>query len=167
MVQQLPDEGAQWGGGDYYPYSAGLDGGNSITATLWAWPFSPILAHTWLLSADLLTLGPSALQPLRDKVLGTPPWRLWGIDAIPAHPEYGLGLDFWSMRLWTDFPSNTTFLAEVFLILLLLEAALILAGTRLTGIIFNYSRKRSRAIRTWQVSSVIILATFDVIHFLL
>ncbi|MHB0871324.1 MAG: phospholipid carrier-dependent glycosyltransferase [Chloroflexota bacterium] len=168
IVVQMPDQGAQYGGAEYYPYAAGLDDGNAVTATALAWPFSPILAHTWLLSADLLAIGPSSLQPAKDRLLVTPPWKkLWGIDVVPAHPEYGLGFDFWSMRLRTDFPSFTGFLAGVGLVVLLLEAALVASGARLVSLLFVRSTRRSRAVKAWIVSSAIVLLLFNGIHFLL
>jgi hypothetical protein len=167
IVHQLPEEGAPYGGADYYPHAAGLVGGNSITATFWAWPFSPILAHAWLLSADALTMGPSFLQPYREKVLGTPPWRLWGIDVMPASPEHGLGLDFWSMRLWVDFPSYPGFLGGVFVLLLLLQALMIASGARLVGIVAGASPHRGALVRGWLAASASVSLAFNVIHFLL
>ncbi|MGI5836435.1 MAG: ArnT family glycosyltransferase [Chloroflexota bacterium] len=168
IVTQLPDEGAQYGGADYYPYSAGLDDGNSTTATVMAWPFSPIFAHIWLLTADFLSLGPSSLQGQKTLILMNPPWKaLWGIDAVPANPEYGLGFDFWSMKMKTDFPSFTTFLFGVGLIILLLEAILLFTGTRLISLLFNRSKYRSTVLRAWIVSAILILLIFDGIHFIL
>jgi hypothetical protein len=167
IVDQLPEEGAPYGGGDYYPHAAGLVGGNAITATFWAWPFSPILAHAWLLSADALTLGPSFVQPLREKVLGTPPWRLWGIDAIPSNPEHGLGLDFWSMKLWVDFPSYPGFLSLVFLLLLLLQALMMISGARLVGVLAGASPRRGVLVGGWLAASASASLAFNVIHFLL
>ncbi len=132
IVTQLPDKGARYGGGDFYPYAEGLVDHNSMTATVMAWPFSPILAHAWLLSADALNMGPAFLQPLEERVLATPPWKkFWGIDVVPAHPEYGLGLDFWSVLLRTNFPSSTGLLTGAFLVLLLLEVALVVSGAHL------------------------------------
>jgi hypothetical protein len=167
IVHQLPDEGAPYGGADYYPHAAGLDGGNSITATLWAWPFSPILAHAWLLSVDALALGRAPLEPLKDQLLGMPPWRLWGIDAAPANPEHGLGFDFWSMKLWTDFPSHHGLLAGVFLLLLLLEAVVMFSGARLVGMIARASPRQGILVRGWLAASASAFLAFNVIHFLL
>ncbi|MGE5619844.1 MAG: ArnT family glycosyltransferase [Sphingomonadaceae bacterium] len=168
IVTQMPDEGAQYGGAEYYPYAAGLDDGNNITATVLAWPFSPILAHTWLLSADFLAIGPSFLQPEKDRLLVTPPWKkFWGIDVVPAHPEHGLGFDFWSMRLRTDFPSYTGFLTGVAIAVLLLEAALVASGALLVSLLFVRSTRRPRAVKTWIGLSCLILLLFNGIHLLL
>ena len=167
IVTQLPDEGAQYGGADYYPYSAGLDDGNSITATLWAWPFSPILANVWLLSADFLAIGPGFLQPTKDKLLGNPPWKLWGIDVTPAHPEHGLGFDYWSMRMRTDFPSYPGFLAGIAVAVLILEVALVAGGARLVHILFARSARRAGAVTGWLLLSGTALVLFDGIHLLL
>lgn len=168
IVTQLPDQGAQYGGADYFPYSAGLDDGNAITATVMAWPFSPILAHMWLLSADLLAIGPSSLQDEKDRLLATPPWkRIWGIDVVPERPDHGLGFDFWSMKLRTDFPSYTTFLAGVALILLLLEVTLVVSGAQLLSLLFARSKHHRRTIIAWIVSATLILLAFDGIHLLL
>lgn len=167
VVGQLPDQGAQYGGGDYYPYSAGLDDGNSITATLWAWPFSPILAQAWMLGCTFLTIGPSSLETTRDTLLSTPPWKLWGIDVQLPHPEYGIGFDFWSMKMWTDFPSYPIFRAGVFIALLLIEVVLVTSGSRLVSALFAGSPRRTRALRTWLLTSITLLLLFDGIHFIL
>ena len=168
IVTQLPDQGAQYGGADYYPYSAGLDDGNATTATVMAWPFSPILAHIWLLSADVLAIGPSSLQNEKDRLLVTPPWKLiWGIDIVPEHPDHGLGFDFWSMKLRTDFPSYTRFLTGVAVIVLLLEVVLLIAGTRLVSILFQGYKHRVAVKNAWIASATLILLIFDGIHFLL
>lgn len=168
IVSQLPDQGAQYGGADYYPYSSGLDDGNTTTATVMAWPFSPILAHMWLLSADLLAIGPSSLQYQKDRLLVTPPWKMiWGIDIVPNNPHHGLGFDFWSMRMKTDFPSYTGFLVGVGLVLLLLEAVLLLAGIRLISLLFKQSRHHGAVMKAWIALATLILLIFNGIHFLL
>jgi hypothetical protein len=167
IVTQLPDKGAQYGGADYYPYSEGLDDHNSITATIWAWPFSPVLTHAWLLSADALAIGPAFFQPAKEWLLGNPPWKLWGIDATLEHPEYGLGFDFWSTKLRTDFPSYVGFQIVVFVLLLLLESAVVVCGARLASVAFGGSSLNGRAARNWIVISIVALVLFDVIHFLL
>lgn len=166
IVTQLPDKGAQYGGADYYPYSQGLDDGNAITATMLAWPFNPIMAHAWLLSADILSIGPSFLQPYKDRLLSTPPWKMfWGIDVVPQRPGDGLGgFDFWSMHLRTDFPSSPVLLAAVALIVLLLEVAIVASGTRLTSLLFVRSTRRRGAVRAWITLSILALLLFDGIH---
>lgn len=168
IVTQLPDQGARYGGAEYYPYSQGLDDGNNTTATVLAWPFSPILAHGWLLTADLLAIGPSFLQPYKDKLLVNPPWKLlWGIDVVPPRPDHGLGFDFWSMRLRTDFPSYPLFLAGVALGVLALEAVLVISGARLISLLFHRSQRRDRAVKGWVALSILVLLLFDGIHFVL
>ena len=140
---------------------------NSIDFILQYYPNLAFLAHTWLLTADFLAIGPSFLQPVKEMVLDTPPWRLWGINATLEHPEYGLGLDFWSMKLRTDFPSYVGFQVGVFLMLLLFEVALIVSGTRLASAAFGGSGLAGRPARTWIAVSILALLLFDVIHFLL
>ncbi len=167
VVTQMPDKGAQYGGGDYFPYAAGLSDHNSITATVWAWPFSPILAHAWLLTADVLHLGRPYLQPLEYKVLGMPPWRMMGIDILPQHPGDGLGLDFWSTILFTDFPSNTGLLMGAFAVLLVLETAVVAFGAKLVALLTGRSSFRSRTMQAWLVCATVIFLLFDGIHFLL
>ena len=161
VVGQLPDQGARYGGADYYPYSAGLDDGSTLTATVWAWPFSPILAQGWLLSADLLSLGPASLEPIRDRVLASPPWRLWGINVVPAHPDYGLGVDFWWVRLKTDFPASPPLLGVAALVLLSLEAGLVFFGARLVGFLFGRSGRHKRAVPMWIAASSAALLLLD------
>ena len=167
IVTQLPDQGARYGGADYYPYAAGLDNGNAITATMLAWPFNPIMAHAWLLSCDLLSIGPSFLQPYLDRLLVTPPWKMfWGIDVVPQTPSLG-GFDFWSMHLRVDFPSSTGLLVAVALVVLLLEIVVVTTGTCLTSLLFVRSTRRRGAVRAWLALSILALLLFDAIHFFL
>ncbi len=167
IVLRMPDKGAQYGGGDYFPYAEGLSDANTITATVWSWPFSPILAHTWLLSADVLHQGRPWLQPFELKLLGTPPWRLMGIDIVPEQPKNGLGLDFWSTRLWADFPSHAGLMAGVFAILLTLETAVVASGARVVAFLTAQATIRSWAVRSWIAGSALLFLAFDVLHFLL
>ncbi len=168
IVTQLPDQGAQYGGSDYYPYSAGLDDSNATTATVMSWPFSPILAHMWLLSADLLAIGPSSLQDEKDRLLATPPWKwIWGIDVVPSRPDHGLGLDFWSMKLKTDFPSYTTFLMGVALVVLMLETVVVATGAKLLSVLTSRSKRQRRVVEAWVVCTTLILLVFNAIHLLL
>lgn len=167
IVTQMPDKGAKYGGGDYFPYAKGLSDANAITATVWAWPFSPILTHAWLLSADALDLGRPALRPLEYKVLGMPPWRMMGIDLLPEQPQFGLGLDFWSTRLWIDYPSHTGLLIGAFLVLLALETTIVAFGAKLLALLTGHAALRSKPTQAWMMASAIILLLFDGIHFLL
>jgi hypothetical protein len=167
IVTQMPDKGAQYGGGDYFPYSEGLSDANATTATVWAWQFSPILAHAWLLSADALDLARPVLRPLEYKLLGTPPWRMMGVDIVPEQPANGLGLDFWSTRLWTDFPSNTGMLVGIALVLLALETAIVFTGARLVSLLSGHLALQSRAAQAWIIGATLTLLMFDGIHFLL
>jgi len=169
IVTQLPDQGAQYGGAEYYPYSQGLDDGNSITATMLALPFNPITAHAWLLACDILSIGPGFVQPLKDRLLVTPPWKMfWGIDVVPLRPAEALGgFDFWSMHLRVDFPSSTTFLAIVALVVLSLEVALVVTGAGLVSLLFSQSARRTKAVRAWLLGSALALLLFDGVHLLL
>ncbi len=169
IVTQMPDKGAQYGGAEYYPYSAGLDDGNAITATMLAWPFNPITGQAWLLSANLLSIGPAFLQPYKDELLVNPPWKMfWGIDVVPQRPQDGLGgFDFWSMQLRTNFPSSPAFLAVVALIVLLLEVGIVVSGARLISLLFVKSQHRRGAVRVWIILSVLALLLFDGIHLIL
>ena len=167
IVVQMPDKGAQYGGADYFPHAEGLSDANRITATVWSWQFSPILAHGWLLASDGLHLARPYLGSWENKLLGMPPWRAAGIDVLPSHPEFGLGLDFWSTRLFLEFPSEWTLLAGVIAVLLLLEAAVVLAGARLVAFLGERESIRSGWARAWIPASAAAFLVFDVIHFLL
>jgi hypothetical protein len=106
-------------------YVDGLAGGDRVwidtgegdladTALLYTPPFSPLLAHAWLLACD----AAFALLPhdaaLHQRALASPPWRvLAGITIQPPHPEFGLGLDFWQLLLRAQLRSHTGFMAAV------------------------------------------------------
>lgn len=167
IVAQLPDKGAKYGGAEYYRHAEGLTDANLFTATILAWPFSPILGHGWLLTADALHLARPYMKSWEDKVLGMPPWRLMGVDVLPDRPDYGLGLDFWSMRLAAEFPSHLGLLAGAALVLLLLEAVLMFSGARLVRILLAHSRWRGLAVKLWIACSTVLLLSFDGIHLLL
>ncbi len=121
------------------PYVAGYSGGERVNIVttegsvaeaglLYAPPFSPLLNHAWLLSADAVrTIWPGRLDLLQ-QVLAVPPWRWWGLNLQLAHPEFGLGLDLWPARLYGDYGSHDRLLAAVITLLIVIEGGLVLAA---------------------------------------
>jgi hypothetical protein len=106
-------------------YVAGYTGGERVwidtgeeelgeTALLYAPAFSPLPAHAWLLANDLLAGLLPGHGGLQQRALASPPWRyLAGWQVLPPHPEYGLGLDFWQVLLWSELASHGGFMAAV------------------------------------------------------
>ncbi|HEV2126175.1 MAG TPA: hypothetical protein VGW38_25750, partial [Chloroflexota bacterium] len=99
------------------------------TPLLYAPGFSPLLAHAWLLGADLITTVLPANFELRQRALASPPWRyLSGTEIHSPHPEYGLGLDFWPLLLRSHFRSHTGFMVAVWLVVAGLVSVVVLCG---------------------------------------
>ncbi len=135
VLPSLPLAGAIYGGRDYFPYGEGWPEGN-MTAVLFAAPFSPLLGHLWLLGADAIALLLPARTDLLQRALASPPWRYWGIAVQPSHPEYGLGLDFWSIWLYRYHASHVVVIAAMALALVALELAVLLCARRLALLIW-------------------------------
>ncbi|MBI3970046.1 MAG: hypothetical protein HY332_02045 [Chloroflexi bacterium] len=96
------------------------------TPLLYALHFSPLLGNAWLLAADLAHLVLPGRPDVAAAILARPPWTWFGIHVPPlAHPEYGLGLDFWPTLLYTNYASFPGVLVTLFVVLLLLETALL------------------------------------------
>jgi hypothetical protein len=127
-VGRLPADVAGYEGGD----RVWLDTGEAEladTALLYAPAFSPLLAHVWLLGSDAVATFFPSDAALQQRALASPPWRsLAGLDRNPPHPEYGLGLDFWSGLLRDQLRSHTAFMAVVWTTTALLAAGALLAA---------------------------------------
>jgi hypothetical protein len=125
------------------PYVAGYAGGERVwldtgeaeladTALLYAPAFSPLLGHAWLLGGDLATALFPRNGALQQRVLASPPWRyLAGLEVLPPHPEYGLGLDFWQVLLRARFRSHPAVMAGVWIGSVALALGAFLAGAGL------------------------------------
>ena len=121
------------------PYIAGYSGGERVNivtteesvaeaALLYAPPFSPLLNHAWLLSADAVRIIWPGRLDLLQRVLAAPPWRWWGLNLQLSHPEFGLGLNLWPARLYGDYGSHDRLLAAVVALLVVIEGGLVLAA---------------------------------------
>jgi hypothetical protein len=161
VLPSLPLAGAIYGGRDYFPYGEGWPEGN-MTAVLFAAPFSPLLGHLWLLGSDAIALLLPARTDLLQRALASPPWRFWGIAVQPAHPEYGLGLDFWSIWLYRYHASHVVVMAAMVLVLVALELTLVLCARRLAALIWPGRRSRWLALGTLVAG----LLVFDLVHLL-
>jgi hypothetical protein len=127
------------------------------TPLLYAPAFSTLLGNVWLLAADLAHLAFPGRPDLAAAILARPPWTWFGVPApLPPHPEYGLGLDFWPALLYTDYASHQALLVAMWLVLLGLEVALLVAALRLA---------RRWLPLIWRMALVVglclALATFD------
>lgn len=162
----VPLKGAIYGGADYQPWSSTQPEGD-FAAVLYAYQFSPLLAHAWLLRADAVNLmAPDRTDWLAD-VLSRTPWSRFGIDAVPPHPENGLGLDFWSLSLVEGFLAYPMFLVWVVGLLLALQFAALGAWVGLTNHIWP-SRRRARSVRFVAIGAfAALLISFDTLHFML
>ena len=121
------------------PYIAGYSGGERVNIVtteesvaeaglLYAPPFSPLLNHAWLLSADVVRIIWPGRLDLLQRVLAAPPWHWWGLNLQLSHPESGLGLNLWPARLYGDYGSHDRLLAAVIALLVVIEGGLVLAA---------------------------------------
>ncbi len=106
IVEQLPEQGAVYGGREYQEWSS-IQPEGDLAAVLYSYQFSPLLAHTWLLRADLIELLLPDRLDLVEAALARTPWSRFGIEATAAHPENAMGLDFWSFTLWANYFNHT------------------------------------------------------------
>ena len=158
--------GAIYGGAEYQPWSS-IQPEGDYAAVLYTYQFSPLLGHAWLLRADAThLLAPDRTDFLADALSRTP-WSKFGIDAVPPHPENGLGLDFWSMGLIENFLAYPTVIAWV--VALLLPLQFIALGTWI-GLskhlwISKHRLRSTRFIAIGVFASLLIV--FDTLHFML
>ncbi len=121
------------------PYIAAYSGGERVNivttessvaeaAMLYAPPFSPLLNHAWLLSADAVRIIWPGRLDLLQRVLTAPPWRWWGLNLQLPRPESGLGLNLWPARLYGDYGSHGRLLAVVIALLFVIEGGIVLAA---------------------------------------
>ncbi len=162
----VPQNGAIYGGADYQPWSS-IQPEGDFAAVLYAYQFSPLLAHAWLLRADAVNLiAPDRTDWLAD-ALGRTPWLRFGIDAVPANPEHGLGLDFWSLSLTESFLAYPGFLFWVAALLLVLQFTALGAWVGLSGRIWP----SARGVWSFRFLSIgafaALLISFDTLHFML
>jgi hypothetical protein len=111
------------------------------TALLYALPFSPLLAHGWLLATDSVTASRPEDITLQQRLLASPPWRvLAGLAIQPPHPEYGLGLDFWQVLLRAQLRSHAGFMAGVWAV----TAALALGALGCAALLARVTMREAR-----------------------
>ncbi|MYD94385.1 MAG: phospholipid carrier-dependent glycosyltransferase [Chloroflexi bacterium] len=166
VADAIPLKGAIYGGADYQPWSS-IQPEGDYAAVLYAYQFSPLLAHAWLLRADATNLlAPDRTDWLADALSRTP-WSRFGIEAIPPRPENGLGLDFWSLSLVEGFLAYPVFIVWVSVLLLVLQFATLGAWVGLTGRIWP-SECRVRSLRFVAIGAfAALLISFDTLHFML
>lgn len=162
----VPLNGAIYGGADYQQWSS-IQPEGDYAAVLYAYQFSPLLGHAWLLRADAVNLlAPDRTDFLADALSRTP-WSRFGVDAIPPRPENGLGLDFWSMGLTESFLAYPVVLVWVVIVLMALQFLALGAWIGLTKRMFSVS-PMSRMIQVGAVAGFAsLLISFDTLHLML
>ncbi|MCY3958917.1 MAG: glycosyltransferase family 39 protein [Chloroflexi bacterium] len=166
VADAVPLKGAIYGGADYQPWSS-IQPEGDYAAVLYAYQFSPLLAHAWLLRADAMNLlAPDRTDWLADALSRTP-WSRFGIEAVPPRPENGLGLDFWSFSLVEGFLAHPMLIVWVGGLLLVLQFAALGAWVGLTGRIWP-SGCRVRSLRFVAIGAfAALLIGFDTLHLML
>ncbi len=158
------------------PHIAGYSGGERVNivtteasvaeaALLYAPPFSPLLNHAWLLSADAVRIiWPGRLDLLR-RVLAAPPWRWWGLNLQLSHPEFGLGLNLWPARLYGDYGSHAGLVAVVIALLVVIEGGLVLAALGLLRALRGAAWTRGWPFGATLCGLALVLAVYNVAQF--
>lgn len=162
------------------PYIAGYSGGERVNIVttegsvaeaglLYAPPFSPLLNHAWLLSADAVRIVWPGRLDLLQRVLAAPPWRWWGLNLQLSHPEFGLGLNLWPAQLYGDYGSHDRLLAAVIALLVVIEGGLVLAALGLLRALRAASSARGW-LRGWPPwitvgGLALVLAVYNVAQF--
>ena len=161
-VVQLPSYVAEYGGGERVNIVT-TESSVAEAAMLYAPPFSPLLNHAWLLSADAVRIIWPGRLDLLQRVLAAPPWRWWGLNLQLSHPEFGLGLDLWPARLYGDYGSHDGLLAAVIGLLVVIEGGLVLAALGLLRAL----RGGLRGWLPWVTigSMALVLAAYNVAQF--
>ncbi|MCY3802769.1 MAG: hypothetical protein OXG46_14490 [Chloroflexi bacterium] len=166
IVWQLPENGGVYGGSEYQRWSAKQPEGD-LAAVLFAPQFTPLLGHLWLLRADVTELLlPDRLDLVQD-ALGRAPWNRFGIDAFPARPQDGLGLDFWSMTMWANYYNHKVLVGIVMGALIVVQiVALVSLGLLLRSLPVTDNVSRGLRNVTLAGAALVFLA-FDTLHFML
>ena len=166
IVGQLPDGGGVYGGSEYQRWSS-IQPEGDLAAVLFAPQFTPLLGHLWLLRADFTKLILPDRLDLVEDALGRAPWLRFGIDAFPARPQDGAGLDFWSMTMWANYLNHREVVAIVIAALIGIEFfALISLGLLLrTPAVTNSVSRRLRT--TTLTAAALGFLAFDTLHFML
>ena len=163
VAGRLPENGAVYGGLDYQPWSS-IQPEGDFAAVLYAPQFSPLLAHAWLLRADAANLlVPDHIELVEDALRRTP-WSRFGIDAPPLRPENGLGLDFWSMKLFESFQAYPALAAWVGATLLTLQIVSLGAWAVLVRGLWPWLRPAVRLVPVGTYAAVLLI--FDTLHFM-
>lgn len=165
ILPQVPESGAFLAGrvGQAYFAHATLEPWDKENVLyLFAAPFSPIFAHLWMLAGDFARLFFPSRPDILLAVLGRPPWTVLGVAIWPQHPEYLLGLDFWSMIVWREYTNHIVLVATVLVVVLALQAAILYCWTWLC-------RKFEVPLRLYWggiAGLAVFFILFDVAHFL-
>ncbi len=166
IVGQLPDNGGVYGGSEYQRWSS-IQPEGDLAAVLFAPQFTPLLGHAWLLRADFTKLILPDRLDLVEDALGRAPWLRFGIDAFPARPEDGAGLDFWSMTMWANYLNHKTLVGIVMAALIGVEfVALLSLGLLLRSRVVTKTVSRGLRATTLTAAALGFVA-FDTLHFML
>ena len=166
IVWQLPDNGGVYGGSEYQRWSS-IQPEGDLAAVLFAPQFTPLLGHLWLLRADVTELVLPDRLDLVQAALGRAPWTRFGIDAFPARPQDGMGLDFWSMTMRANYLNHQGFVGIVMGALIAVEIVVLVSLgflLRSRPVTNNVSR-RLRAMTL--IAAALALVAFDTLHFML
>ena len=166
IVEQLPENGAAYGGRQYQEWSS-IQPEGDLAAVLYSYQFSPLLAHVWLLRADLIELLLPDRLDLVEAALARTPWSRFGIEATAARPEDSMGLDFWSFTLWANYFNHTGLVGIVMGALIALE---LIALSALGFLLRSVVAAKGRGRRVADFAIVLFACgavAFDTLHFML
>jgi hypothetical protein len=165
ILPQVPESGAFLAGRvgqAYYAHPTHIPWDKENVLYLFAAPFSPLFAHVWMLAADFVNLFLSTRPETLLSILGRPPWVVLGVAIWPQHPEYLLGLDFWSMILWREYTNHTLLLIAVLLVILAMQGVILYCWSW----ICNRFELPVRLFWGGMIGLAMFFVLFDVAHFM-
>lgn len=166
IVEQLPEHGAAYGGKDYQQWSS-IQPEGDLVAVLYSYQFSPLLAHLWLIRADLVELLLPDRIDLVETALARTPWSRFDIDVTAPNPEHAMGLDFWSFVMWANYFNHTQIVGIVIGALVSLELIALFTLGRLLRIVVLATGRGKLLSQFIIVLFACGAVAFDTMHFML
>lgn len=166
VVNQLPDAGVEYGGAEYQQWSSKQPEGD-LAAVLYSYQFSPLLAHMWLLRADLIELVAPDRLDWYEAALWKTPWSRFGVLAPPSDPGHAAGLDFWSMTLLANYFNHQVIVVATIATLVAIQiGALTVLGLLLRSEAAGHIVSR-RTTFVAIIFTAAVFMSFDTLHFML
>ena len=148
-------------------HGAAIQPEGDLVAVLYSYQFSPLLAHLWLIRADLVELLLPDRIDLVETALARTPWSRFDIDVTAPNPEHAMGLDFWSFVMWANYFNHTQIVGIVIGALVSLELIALFTLGRLLRIVVLATGRGKLLSQFIIVLFACGAVAFDTMHFML